>query len=72
MNNMNESKCKCMKKSAIPAGVIGALMIAMIFMIGTAISLVMSIPIRQVMKNYNYDVLVLSVCFVHGALCLRM
>ena len=61
MNNMNESKCKCMKKSAIPAGVIGALMIAMIFMIGTAISLVMSIPIRQVMKNYNYDVLVLLI-----------
>lgn len=61
MNSTDTSRYVITKKKILPAGSISTLVIALIFVIATAIALGSSIPVKQVMANYNYDVLVLLI-----------
>lgn len=61
MNSTDNSRYVITKKKILPAGSISTLVIALIFVIATAIALGSSIPVKQVMANYNYDVLVLLI-----------
>lgn len=58
INILNRATCK---KGRLPEGIISTLAIAFIFVIATLLAVGLSIPVKQIMGIYNYDVLVLLI-----------